>query len=127
MKPVDLLKKGLKKLQDQTHARKGALEAALKANQPISEADEEWLDHTGNLVDEERIVNMLEHASDYACALAQLNAQDKLIVQRLLDLATGDIVPPRKRKRMGFGTLDNKILTWNACYCRSCQIGLCTH
>ncbi|KAG6379177.1 hypothetical protein JVT61DRAFT_11619 [Boletus reticuloceps] len=51
MKHTDFLKAGLKKLQDQTRDRKVALQARLKASQPISEADEEWLDNAGNLVD----------------------------------------------------------------------------
>ncbi|KIK80403.1 hypothetical protein PAXRUDRAFT_158811, partial [Paxillus rubicundulus Ve08.2h10] len=44
---------------------KAALKAALKANQPISEVDEEWLDNAGNLVDEERVVDELDKALDY--------------------------------------------------------------
>ena len=53
MIPLDSLKQGLKKLQDQTHGRKAMLEATLRAKQVISEADEEWLDNAGNLVDED--------------------------------------------------------------------------
>ncbi|KIO05653.1 hypothetical protein M404DRAFT_15316 [Pisolithus tinctorius Marx 270] len=55
MEPINTLKNGLKKLQDQIFTHKASLEAALKANQAISEADEEWLDHDGNLVDEEQL------------------------------------------------------------------------
>ncbi|KIK90453.1 hypothetical protein PAXRUDRAFT_151941 [Paxillus rubicundulus Ve08.2h10] len=79
MKPVDILKKGLQKLRDQTHDRKVRLEAELKANRPISEVDEEWLDHTGNLVDEERVVEELDKASDYEAVFEKLNQQEKSI------------------------------------------------
>ena len=41
MIPLDSLKQGLKKLQDQTHGHKAMLEATLRAKQVISEADEE--------------------------------------------------------------------------------------
>ncbi|KAH0835792.1 hypothetical protein J3R83DRAFT_9638 [Lanmaoa asiatica] len=96
-----LLKKGLKKLWDQTQDRKVALEAALKANQPISDADEEWLDYgAGNLVDEERLVDELEKASDYDNALKNLGQQDQAIVQKLTELAEGTIAPSKKCKCM---------------------------
>jgi len=62
MKSVNFLKKDLQKLCDQTHDRKVKLEAELKANQPISEVDKEWLDHTRNLVAEEWVVEKLDKA-----------------------------------------------------------------
>jgi hypothetical protein len=78
MKPhaVSILKKGLKKLQDQTRDRKVTLEAALKANEPISEIDEEWLDNAGNLVDEERLVDELDKVSNYESALKKLSPRN---------------------------------------------------
>ena len=107
MKPVEILKQGLKKLQDQTYSRKAVLEAALKARQPISEVDEEWLDNAGNLVDEEQVVDKLDKALDFDSALKQLNERDKVIVQKLQELAghnssNGSDAPTKKRKRMIF-------------------------
>ncbi|KAF8314380.1 uncharacterized protein EI90DRAFT_3013815 [Cantharellus anzutake] len=103
MKQVNILKKGLKKLQDETSDRKRKLEADLQALRPISEVDEEWLDNTGNLVDEERVVGELETASDLEAAYEALGPQDQLIVQKLQRLAANgqksdDI--SKKRKHM---------------------------
>jgi len=100
MKPhiVSILKKGLKKLQDQTRDRKVTLEATLKAHQPISEFDEEWLDSAGNLVDEERLVDKLDKASNYESALKKLDTQEQSIVQRLMELV--DVAPSKKHKCM---------------------------
>ena len=74
MKPyaVSILKKGLKKLQDQTWDRKVTLEATLKGHESISEIDEEWLDNAGNLVNEECLVDELDKALDYESALKKL-------------------------------------------------------
>ena len=91
-------KKGLKKLQDQVFTHKASLEAALKANQAISEADEEWLDHDGNLVDEEQLVHELDTALDYEAACKNLSPQDKAIVKRLIKI-TGPVQATKKCKR----------------------------
>jgi hypothetical protein len=37
----------------------------LNAQKSITESDEAWLDGEGNPVDEERVVDLLENASDY--------------------------------------------------------------
>ena len=47
------------KLHNQVQERKGKLEAELKAGQPISESDQEWLDGDGNLVNEERVIRSI--------------------------------------------------------------------
>ncbi|KIK81932.1 hypothetical protein PAXRUDRAFT_154900 [Paxillus rubicundulus Ve08.2h10] len=65
MKPLEILKKGLTKLQQQIRDQKTRLEGKLKAGQPLSDSDEEWLDNAGNLVDEERVGDTLDNASDY--------------------------------------------------------------
>ena len=100
MKPLDTIKKGLNILREQTRERKTKLNADLQAKKKLSEEDEQWLDGEGNLVDEERIVDLLERASDYKESLAQLDSNDKHVVQKLQDLAnTGIKVPGKKRKR----------------------------
>ncbi|KAI6115883.1 hypothetical protein F5141DRAFT_1212471 [Pisolithus sp. B1] len=63
MKLFNILKKGLTKLWDQIQDRKAKLTTKLKAGQPISEVDQEWLDGDGNLVDEEQVVEGLDNAS----------------------------------------------------------------
>ena len=98
MEPITTLKKGLKRLQDQSFTRKASLEAALRANQVISQADEEWLDHEGNLVNEERLVCELDNALDYESACENLTQQDKALVQRLIGIAhPGQTSKKRKR------------------------------
>ena len=101
MKPINILKKGLAKLQNQIPDRKSKLEADLKANKHISEVDEEWLDNTGNLVDEERVVDILDKASDYERGLGRLGQEEKSIVQKLMQLA-GAVSASKKHKCMGF-------------------------
>ncbi|KAH0828159.1 hypothetical protein J3R83DRAFT_3852 [Lanmaoa asiatica] len=99
MKPINLLKKGLEKLQNQTRERRELLNAALKANQCISEADEEWLDTGGNLVEEVCLVDKLDAVEDYEKAIEQLDSQEQSIVQRLTELAHGCALS-KKRKCM---------------------------
>ncbi|KAG9316525.1 hypothetical protein JVU11DRAFT_2575 [Chiua virens] len=102
MKPVEVLKKGLSKLRGQIRERKVKLEADLKAGRPVSEADQDWLDGDGNLVDEERVVEAFDKASDYEQHLERLSSCDKLIVDKLQKLAgkvASDHVPSKKRKR----------------------------
>ncbi|KIK91317.1 hypothetical protein PAXRUDRAFT_149770, partial [Paxillus rubicundulus Ve08.2h10] len=93
-------KKGLQKLQDQMHDRKVQLKAELKANRPISKVDEEWLDYTGNLVDEEHVLEVLDKASDYEAVLEMLNQQEKSIVQKLTELAGEQTIFLKKQKCM---------------------------
>ena len=80
MKPLRILKKGLAKLRHQVQSWKTRLESELKACLPISDADQEWLDNDGNLIDEERVVDALDHASDYERGLERLNSYDELVV-----------------------------------------------
>ena len=87
MKPIDVLKKGLTQLRNLTRDWRTKLEADLKAGRPILEADEDWLDGAGNLVDEEQVVEMLDHASDYERELERLDEKGKSIVWKLKDLA----------------------------------------
>ena len=101
MKPINILKKGLAKLWNQISDQKSKLEADLKANKHISEVDEEWLDNTGNLVDEERVVDILDKASDYERGFGRLGQEEKSIVQKLMQLA-GAVSASKKCKCMGF-------------------------
>jgi hypothetical protein len=75
LKHVNILKKGLKNLQDQISDWKWQLKADLKENWPISEADEKWLDNAGNLVDNKLVVQELEMASDYEAAYEAFKLQ----------------------------------------------------
>ena len=108
MKPINILKKGLTKLQHQIQDWKTRLEDKLKAGQPISDSDEDWLDNTGNLVDEEQVVDVLNHASDYKQELKRLNLHNKSVVEKLRNLTGSDMTgcaPPGKHKHMAFQNL----------------------
>jgi hypothetical protein len=48
LKPLEVLKKGLKILQDQVRAKKEKLQAQLHAKKSISSLDENWLDNEAN-------------------------------------------------------------------------------
>ena len=73
-KPLDVLKNGLATLQRHISAKRDVLTTRLKNRQPISEADEAWLNKgEGNMVDEERVVDLLERASDYEQGLRKLS------------------------------------------------------
>jgi hypothetical protein len=64
-KPLDSLKKGLAKFSKQIKDRKDGLNAKLLRRETISSDDKEWLNHEANTVNEQRILDELEAASDY--------------------------------------------------------------
>ena len=100
---IDVLKKGLKFLKKRVASRKEQLEADLKAGHIISAEDEEWLDGAGNLIDEERVVEVLDNESDYEKGLEKLDMKDRDIVQELISLGGGEKkAPSKKRKRTFF-------------------------
>ena len=100
-KPLEVLQKGLKVLTDRVKTRKEALEAQLAEGKAISSQDEQWLDHEANLVDEQRVLEALETASDYEQGFARLDDGQKGLVKRLRE-AAGDlsIAVGKKRKRV---------------------------
>ncbi|KIK78413.1 hypothetical protein PAXRUDRAFT_164099 [Paxillus rubicundulus Ve08.2h10] len=105
MKCVDMLKEGLTKLHNQIRDHKTKLEIELKAGWLISEADQDWLDGDGNLVDDERVVEALDNASDYEQGLEGLSLQDKLIVEKLQKLAGKGRIPSNKHNYKFFRIL----------------------
>jgi predicted RNase H-like nuclease (RuvC/YqgF family) len=90
LRPLEVLKKGLKTLQAQVKAKKEKLQAQLHQKRSISSLDEEWLDNEANLVDEEQVLEALEKASDYERGLERLDEAQKGVVRRLWELA-GDL------------------------------------
>ena len=100
--PLYSLQKGLQILQNQVQSRKSRIGTDLKANKVLTESDEEWLDGEGNLVDEERVVQDLQSASDYEMGLKRLNTKDQGIVKRLQLLGDGVISKKRKRMKISF-------------------------
>ena len=101
LKPLEILKKGLAKLSQKTKAKRDELKAKLSRSETISSADERWLDGDGNLVDEQRVLDTLESASDYDRGVERLDINGKAIVQKLREWA-GDLakIAGKKRKRM---------------------------
>ena len=89
-RPLDILKKGLAKFTTSIKARKDVLTTKLAKKEPIPPSDEEWLDNEANVIDEERVLEALEAASDYERGVAKLDDTGKPIVQKLREWA-GDL------------------------------------
>ena len=99
--PLSVLRKGLDMLKQQVQMRKTDPEAKLRQKEKLTEVDEEWLDNDGNVIDEQRVLETLEAASDYERGFEGLDKADKGVVRRLHELA-GDLgkVVGNKRKHM---------------------------
>ena len=81
-------------------AHKDKLTDKLAKNEKISDDDEHWLDHEANTVDEQRVLDTLEAASDYEKEIGRLDENSKGIVKKLQEWA-GDTnkAPSKKRQR----------------------------
>lgn len=99
--PLDTLKKGFNRLSDMINDKRNLLVAKLSCKEAISPSDADWLDQEGNTVDEQRILDTLESASDYERAVDLLDENGKVIVRKLRELAAHVAkVAGNKRKRM---------------------------
>jgi len=85
--PLELLKCGLAKLKSGIKERADILRACLAREEKISSEDEDWLDNSGNLVDEQAVVDRLDDTSDYERSLQRLNSREQAIVKTLLETA----------------------------------------
>ena len=110
MNPIEILKKGLTRLQNQVQDWKTRLLAELRASRPISDTDQEQLDNNGNLVDEERVVDVLDCASDYEEGLRRLNSHDKYVVDKLQSLIGSTLGVVEMR-----GMTDTKVTDYFVC------------
>jgi len=97
-KPLDSLKKGLANFSKQIKDRKDGLNAKLLRRETISSDDEEWLDHEANTINEQRILDELEAASDYERGLEKLDGDGRAIVTKLKEWA-GELVKVAGNKR----------------------------
>ena len=88
-KPLEILKKGLLKFTETIKAQKKELDAKLARAETISSLDEHWLDNEANIVDEQRVLDILESASDYEQGIEHLDEARKVIVK--LREWTGDL------------------------------------
>jgi hypothetical protein len=100
LKPLDVLKKGLKLLQRRVKAKREEIQARLADKKSISSQEEKWLDNEANLVDEQQVLDTLEKASDYERGFGRLDDGQKDMVRRLREMA-GDLAKTvgKKRKR----------------------------
>ncbi|KAK0477074.1 hypothetical protein IW261DRAFT_1421279 [Armillaria novae-zelandiae] len=100
-KPLDVLKNGLAKLEEQVKAWKNDILDCLANKQPVCDDDEHWLDNEANLVEEVMILDLLDQASDYERGVKHLNSQQKSLVEKLKGLGSGikNLVSSKKRKR----------------------------
>ena len=74
----------------------------LTCKEAISSSDEEWLDQDGDTVDEQRILDTMESASDYERAIEQLDENGKAIVRKLRELVVNSAkIAGNKQKHMG--------------------------
>ena len=87
--PVATLKKGLAEFSKKIKARKDKLTEKLANKEQISSSDEHWLDHEANTVDEQRVLDILEAASDYEKEVGRLDENSKGIVEKLQEWAGG--------------------------------------
>ena len=85
--PLKILKKGLQVLKKSISVKETKLETQLAKKKSISSSDEHWLDTEANLVDEDRIMESLENASDYERGFNRLDTNGKDIVKKLRVLA----------------------------------------
>ena len=88
--PLEVLKKGLAKFKETIKTREKELTAKLARAETISSSDEHWLDNEANVVDEQRILDALESASDYERGFGRLDEAGKAIVKKLREWA-GDL------------------------------------
>ena len=79
--PIATLKKGLLEFSKKIKARKDKLIDKLAKNEKLSDDDEHWLDYEANTVDEQRVLDILEAASDYEKEIGRLDGKSKGIVK----------------------------------------------
>ncbi|KAG6898529.1 hypothetical protein C0993_006192 [Termitomyces sp. T159_Od127] len=87
--PLQALKAGISQHRSEIKTCNNDLLACLARQKKISEADEAWLDHKPNLVDEKTVIELLEKASNYEHGFAQLDSHQKSLVEQLLELEGG--------------------------------------
>jgi hypothetical protein len=97
-KPLDILKNALSKLKKSTEKRRKALLDLLSKKEKLSDTDEDWLDTGGNLVDEQRVIEELDTASDFERGVQRLSDNGRAALGRLRQAAGLERVS-KKRKR----------------------------
>jgi hypothetical protein len=78
-KPLDILKNALSKLKKSTKKRRKALLDLLSKKEKLSDTDEDWLDTGGNLVDEQRVIEELDTASDCCSGTCRLPCRPSIL------------------------------------------------
>ena len=89
-KPLEILKKGLNNFSKKIKVWKDTLTLKLSCKESISSADEQWLDHKANTVEEEHVLLDLEKASDLSrlmrtsISMAEMTVMVMLILTQLI-------------------------------------------
>lgn len=116
-KPLEILKAGLASLKEQIKTHQDAILKRISDKEAISETEEHWLDNEANLVDEDRVVEILENASDYERGLERLSSQQKSLAEKLKDLGGGiKKLAGNKRKRMFIKSMNMNVHTVTYCF-----------
>lgn len=95
LKPLDVLKKGLKLLQHRLKARQEEIQARLVEKKSISSQN---VDGKANLTHEQQVLDALEEASDYERGFGQLDEVQKAVIRNLQEVA-GDLPKTAGKKR----------------------------
>ncbi|KAH8985149.1 hypothetical protein EDB92DRAFT_2029269 [Lactarius akahatsu] len=100
LNPLKVLKRGFSEFSGKIKERKDTLIKKLSRGEAISPSDEQWLDHEGNTIDEECILEVLQSAPDYERAVSELDDDGKAIVRKLREWAGASTkVAGNKRKQ----------------------------
>jgi predicted RNase H-like nuclease (RuvC/YqgF family) len=97
LKPLEILKNGLSKFKKTIEVRKDELNRKLSQKETISSSDEHWLDNEANIIDEQRILETLESASDYEQGVEKLDDKGKAVIKKLRQWA-GDLAKVAGKK-----------------------------
>ena len=96
--PLNALKKASSKLKKSFEKwRKDLLDRLAKKEQ-LSDDDENWLDNDGNLVNEQRVIDTLDTASDFKWGSERLSDEEETALQQLRLAAGLDLSKKRKHK-----------------------------
>lgn len=87
-KSLDILRKGLKSLQNSITVKRDHLLTQLAEKKSITSLDKHWLNNDANLVNKEYILDTLEKASNYKRGVERLNNEGKANVIRLWELSS---------------------------------------
>ncbi|TFK21349.1 hypothetical protein FA15DRAFT_707319 [Coprinopsis marcescibilis] len=100
---LSMLQKGLKALRKHVESHRNTILNKIKHKAVVPSEDEAWLDHEGNMVDKEWMLDLLERAKTPDGVFNELNDADKMLAEELRKLGEpGATVAGNWRKRGNF-------------------------